>query len=555
MPRLLGKYALMEILRTEGIRHVFGNPGTSEGAIMHALESAPDIEYVLAAQEGTALGMADAYARVTRRPAFVNLHVETGLANGLSLLFDAYRGGTPLVLSSGNSDVRKLAEGRTDLAGFASPFTKWSAEVTHPEQLASVMRRAFTEAKTPPTGPVYVGFAPNALDEEGEIDIRPSADVYSRVAPDQRALDEAVALLTQAERPILLLGDRVAEYDAVEAAVTVAELLGARVHGNSYAAMIYPTDHPLWAGLIAPYGAFYREALASADVVLAVGTQAFHTFFDLAQGVLDDSARLIHVDINPGEIGQSQPTAVGMLADPGIALTQLAEALAGAMTEERRALARDRTHAAARERATQRRMFERRLAEAGDRRPMLPERLMSEVAAALPSNAVVVDDSITGRFALHEAARFSRPGSVFAERAGGAIGWGMGATLGAKLASPDQPVVGLIGDGSAMMTVQALWTAGAYQIPAVYVICNNESYRVLKINLRRYFADVLGQPDLPSKYIGMDFPRPFDLAALAGAMGVPARRIEDPAEVGPALRNALDSGGPALLDVIIDGSL
>lgn len=555
MSRLLGKYALVEILRSEGIRHIFGNPGTSESSIMHALESAPDLEYILAAQEGTALGMADCYARVTGRPTFVNLHVETGLANGLSLLFDAYRGGTPLVLSSGNSDVRKLAEGRTDLAGFASPFTKWSAEVTHPEQLASVMRRAFTEAKTPPTGPVYVGFAPNALDEEAEIDIRPSADVYSRISPDPRALDEAVALLADAQRPTILLGDRVAEYDAVEAAVSVAEKLGARVYGNSYGAMIYPTNHPLWAGLVAPYMRFIRKALAPADVVLAVGTQAFHSFFDPLQGVLNDSAHLIHIDINPGEIGQSQPTAVGMLADPKTALTQLSDALSRSMSEPQNAAARARAHTLAREHAAPRHALEGLLAEAGDQRPMLPERLMSEVAAVLPPDAIVIDDSVTGRFALHQATYFTRPGSVFAERAGGAIGWGMGATLGAKLASPDRPVVGLIGDGSAMMTVQALWTAAAYQIPAVYVICNNQTYRVLKVNMRQYFADVLGQPDLPTKYIGMDFPRPFDLAAIAEAMGMSGQRIEDPTAVGPALQRALESGRPALLDVIIDGSL
>ena len=127
--------------------------------------------------------------------------------------------------------------------------------------------------------------------------------------------------------------------------------------------------------------------------------------------------------------------------------------------------------------------------------------------------------------------------------------------LGVALASPDKRVVAVIGDGSAMLTVQALWTAAAYQIPVVYCICNNAGYRVLKLNLRRWFGDVLHEPDRPSKYIGMDLDQPFDLAAIAQAMNVPAERVEDPSRVAPALTAALDRGGPVLLDIVIDGSV
>ena len=153
MTRMTGRRAMLEMLRAEGVEYIFGNPGTSESPIMHELESFPELKYVLVLQEGVAVGMADAYARATGRPAFVNLHIETGLANGISLLHNAYAGGTPLVLSAGNKDIRELAHGRTDLAEMVRPFTKWTAEVTHPDQVPFVMRRAFNEAKTPPTGP------------------------------------------------------------------------------------------------------------------------------------------------------------------------------------------------------------------------------------------------------------------------------------------------------------------------------------------------------------------------------------------------------------------
>ena len=555
MPRMLGKRALLEILRAEGVRYIFGNPGTTEGAIMHALEDFPDLAYILVTQEGVAMGMADAYARATGRPAFVNLHIETGLANGLSLLFNAFAGGTPLVLTSANSDVRKLAAGRTDLTELTRPFTKWSAEITHVEQFPSVMRRAFTEANTPPTGPTFVSFTPNALEAEAELEITPSPAVFARAAPDPAGIERAVALLAAAERPALLLGDRVAQYDASAQAVELAQRLGARVYGASYPAMSFPTDHPLWVADLKPYARFYRETLGEVDVLLAVGCKVFHDFFRVADGILNSKAKLIHIDINAAEIGQSQPTDVGILADPKAALAVLDAALRAAMSSAQASRARARTERIAVDTSARREAFGERLESLGSHTPMLPDQMMAALATALPDDAVLVDDAVSSRTSLHAALTFQRPGSILAERAGGAIGWGMGATLGAALAHPDRPVVGVIGDGSAMMTVQALWTSAAYQIPATFVICNNGSYRVLKLNLHTYFQDQLGRPDLTSRYIGMDFEQPFDLAAIARAMGVHGERIEDPSDLGPALGRARDSGKPALLDVVIDGSV
>ena len=198
MVRMAGKRALMEMLKAEGVEYIFGNPGTSESAIMDILEEYPGIKYMLATQEGVAMGMADGYAIATGRPSFVNLHIETGLANGISLLHHAWEGGAPMVLTSGNKDVRKLAEGRTELAEMVRLFTKWSVEVTHPEQVPGVMRRAFNEAKTPPTGPVYVGLSANALDDEAEVEILPSPTGYFRTGADVEAVDAAARILAGA---------------------------------------------------------------------------------------------------------------------------------------------------------------------------------------------------------------------------------------------------------------------------------------------------------------------------------------------------------------------
>ncbi len=554
MPRMTGKRALMEMLRAEGIEYIFGNPGTSEGPILDELENFPDIRYMLSVQEGAAMGMADAYARYRNEPAFVNLHIETGLANGVSLLANAAEGNTPLVLTSANKDIRKLAEGRTDLVEMVKQFCKWSAEVTHPEQVPGVLRRAFNEAKTPPMGPVYVAFSANALDDEAEIEIVPSHRTYTRIAPDAEAIDEAAKILAAAENPVLIVGDRVGQSGGADSAVRLAEALGARVYASYYSQVNYPTSHPQFLGLASPGMPAGKAMLEDADAVVAVGTPVFPGYFYFSGRALDPSTKLIHIDSDTAQIGRTEPTDVGIVADPRTALSALSDALDVRMSGAEKEAAKGRATSVAEQKAAQDAEWEARLEARREISPMSTERMMTELASALPSDAIVVDDSVTTRASIFGALEFDEPGSLLGIT-GGALGWGMGGTMGTKLANPDKPVVGIIGDGSAMMTVQALWTAANSDIPVVYVICNNRAYRVLKLNMNLYKSEILGQQNPTSEYIAMDFATPFDIAAVAEAMGVHGRKIDDPAEVGPALEQALALGKPAVLDVSIDGAV
>ena len=186
--------------------------------------------------------------------------------------------------------------------------------------------------------------------------------------------------------------------------------------------------------------------------------------------------------------------------------------------------------------------------------PMSASRMMHEIANCIPDNTVIVDDSVTTRTAVFENIEFNKPGQIFGER-GGAIGWGLGAGIGAKLANPDRPVVAIVGDGSAMMTVQAFYTAAIKNIPVIYVICNNQSYRVLKVNMDIYKDLVLGETKNQSKYLAMDFPTALNMAGLAEAMGVKGVRVTDPSKIGPELTKAIESNKPVVLDISIDGSL
>ncbi len=555
MPMMTGRRALMEMLKLEGVEYIFGNPGTSESPFVAELEHHPELKYLLVMQEGVAMGMADGYARATRKPAFLSLHIETGLGNAISLLHNAKEGGTPLVLTSVNKDIRELAQGRTDVAEMPKIFTKWSAEVTHPEQVPSAMRRAFNEARTPPTGSAYVGFSTNSLDHEADVDIVTSADGYFRLAPDSRAIEDAARILATAERPTMVIGDRVAQSGASNEAVRVAELLGARVYGSIFSEMSFPMSHPQFDSVVRLGFQNIKDQISKGDVVLMVGkiSNYAYLFSDPLQLYFGPNTKLLHIDADPSEVGKSQPTEVGVIADPKVALHELAEALETGMSGSAKEAAKGRAAVLASQKAAAREAWGRQVKDRWDHRPMSDERMVSEIASALPENVTFVADSNTARPAVNQVFQVDRPDSFFTQR-GGAIGWGMGSALGLKLAQPDNPVVAFVGDGSAMMTVQALWTAATENIPVVYVISNNASYRVLKIGLDTYRKQILKDESTQSQYIGMDFPDPLNLAGLAEAMGVYGRRIEDPTELAPQVRYALELGKPALLDVVVDPS-
>ena len=556
MTVMTGARAFLEMLVAEGIDVIFGNPGTSESAIMALLPEYPSIRYLLATQEGVAMGMADGYAQATGCPVVVNLHIETGLANGISLLHHAMDGGTQLVLTAGSKDVRKLAEGRTDLAEMVRQFVKWSVEVTHPEQMPGVMRRAFQEAKNPPTGPVFVGFAANALDGVAEMDIVPSARPFPPPTPNGAAIEEAAKILARASHPVMVVGDRLAQSGGVAAAIALAEQAGAGVYGASIARVNFPTGHPQFLGRINPSLDAGRSTLSTADVVLAVGANVFSGFFYKSGSALALGTKLIHLDSAPREIGKTEATDVALFGDPKSGLELLVEALAEQTDEHSLTRAAVRMDEYSTRNAQSHSAWQQRLRERWNSRPMPPERMMHEISQVLPPEAIVVDDSLSSKDALHGAMKFNELDSLYGERIG-AIGWGMGAGLGVKLANPDQPVVTVVGDGSAMMTIQALWTAANYGIPILYLVCNNRSYRILKINMNVHRREILGEEvgeDFEG-YVGMDFPLPLNLAGIAEAIGVYGKTITDPNEIGREIRKALESGKPAVLDVVIDARL
>ncbi len=382
----------------------------------------------------------------------------------------------------------------------------------------------------------------------------PSDPVLAAADPPESTIAQILDVLENSAYPVLVVGDRAGEEMAARSAVRLAETLGMRVYTAGYAKMLFPTSHPQYMGLLSLRNPGVRRDLQRSDAVLALGTGAFKDFFYQSSPILAEEARLILVDIAADEFGRSEGAQTAVLADPAATLERLAVAAETGISGTTLEAARQRRREITDETNQARYLVEQGLRSQWDDSPMSPWRMMAELEQSLPSDVVLVDDAISSRPALHGAMKFSEPGSIQAS-IGQAIGWGMGAALGVKLARPDRPVVSVLGDGSAMMTVQALWTAAVRRIPVVYVICNNGMYRILKLNMNTYLQQSVDARDQGSRYIGMDFPRPFDFAAISEAFGVHATRIDAASEIAPAVESALASGEPTLLDVIIDGSV
>ena len=551
---MTGKMALLEMLKAEGVTHIFGNPGTSEAPIIDMLPDYPEFTYIMALQESVAVGMGEAYARATQKPSLVSLHVDSGLANGIALMLDALNSGTPMVVTSANYDIRKVVEGTTDLAELVKPVTKWSIQLTHPDQIPGAIRRAFNEANTHPKGPVYIGLTANALEDSAEMNIIPSRYTSDKIRPDRDSIEQAADSLIKAENPVLIVGDRVSDDDAVGEAVRLAEMLGLPAYQFRGAEVSFPTTHKQYLGILNLRNSANRESLKACDTVIAVGMNAFEELFYWGDVILNEESTLIHIDSSAVNIGKSEPTNIGIISHCKMGLQELNHNVSDKMRTIDSSIIEKRLQRTLDEKKYKQDSFVESTKNKWNDKPMSVARMMHEFVAGLPENAVVVDDSISNRAIVREYLEGIERGDIVGYR-GQSIGGGIGVTMGAQCGYPDRKVFGLIGDGSAMMTVQGLWTAVNDNIPCVFVILNNGMYRVLKVNFNIYQQDILNVEPAGGSLPYSDFPSPFDMAAIAKSMGMESERITDPEDIKDAVVRASKLDKPVLLDIVIDGSL
>jgi thiamine pyrophosphate-dependent acetolactate synthase large subunit-like protein len=552
-----GRFAILEQFLADGFTYMFGNPGTSEEGFLDALGDYPDLKYILTLQESVAVMTADGYARATGKPALVQIHSTPGLGNAIGALYQAKRGHSPLVVIGGDAGIKYQAmdaQMAGDLLGFAEPVTKWSTLVMEPSSLLRVLRRAVKIATTPPMGPVYVCLPVDILDAPTVEPVRPTSLPSTRVIPDEVLVKEMAEILASSQKPMIFVGDGVSFSEAQAELTQVAELLGAEVWGADIGDLNMSYTHPLYQGSTGHmFGYSSKPITTKGDVNLVVGTYMLPEVFPDLGDIFAPGAKVLHIDLNAYEIAKNHPVDIGVVSDPKLTLAKLAIMLESILNPEQKAAAKARTEAIGQAKAQnhQRQLDADR--QIRDHVPLHLSRFMEELAAKLPEDAVIFDEAITNSPAITRYFPPTKPRHYFVTR-GGSLGVGIPGAIGAKLAHPDKTVIGFAGDGGAMYTIQALWTAARHNIDVKFVICNNRSYRILQENIDAYWQE----RNIPER----DYPLSFDLskpdihfASIAQSLGVPGVRVEKPADIASAIEQMLNHPGPFLIDVVLEGDV
>ncbi len=548
--RITGRSAFLALLKDEGVTHLFGNPGTTELPIMHALKDHPDLAYVLGLQEALVVAMADGFSRASGRLVACNVHVAPGLGNAMGSLFNAKFTGTPMILTAGQQEQ---GHGLTEpllydpLVPIAQPLVKWAVEVTRLEDLPRIVRRAAKVAMTPPTGPVFISLPGDILNAEAGIDLGASTRIQTRARPADDVLEGLAKRLLRAERPVIVAGDEIVKSDALAAAAAFAETLGCPAYQQSapYGAH-FLSEHACYAGSLSRDQRQVRNLLQQFDLMIVLGADPLRMSVWSETEPLPPNLPVVHIGLLDWDMGKNFAAELAVRADLRETLQALTPLLRkqGGDALARRAKA-GLAELAQQNWSTKRRDLSQRLRTRGGAKPIDYDWLTLAIAEALPKHAVVVNEGLTSARHLTDLVPY-RDRYGFHALASGGIGWGLPAAVGVALAQAPRPVCCYCGDGSAMYSIQALWTAAHHKLPITYVIANNGGYRIIKQRLLSFHGN--------DHYIGMDFADPgIDFAALARAMGMEAETISEPAAVPAALRRAFSTGGPTLLDVVVEG--
>jgi thiamine pyrophosphate-dependent acetolactate synthase large subunit-like protein len=552
-----GCSAILEQLCVDGMAHVFGNPGTVEQGFLDAMWDYPQLKYILTLQETIAVLAADGYARATQKPTIVQIHSSPGLGNSIGALYQAFRGHSPLVVIGGDAGVKYQAmdaQMAADLVSMARPVTKWSTMVTDPASVLRVLRKAIKIAGTAPMGPVYVCLPQDVLDAIAVEPIRPTSIPSTRVQPSDEMLAQAADMLLASKKPMIFVGDGVAYSQAQAELTQVAELLGAEVWSADAGELNMSLAHPLFSGST---GHMFKEQsrpiTMRGDVNLVVGTYLLPEVFPSVEDIFAPGAKVIHIDLNAYEIAKNHPVDLGVVADPKLSLARLAEIIVSRQSPAARDAAQARTaQLNAAKDATRRKEIDRDTTVIG-KTPLQFSQFMRELSKQAPKDLVIFDEALTNSPAVTRYCPVEEP-SHFYQTRGGSLGVGIPGAIGVKLAMPQKTVIGFTGDGGAMYTIQALWTAARHNVDAKFVICNNRSYRLLQLNISQYWQE----QEIPKH----SFPLSFDLskpeinfAEMAQSMGVKALRVERPEQIAPAISEMFAHQGPFLLDVVIEGAV
>jgi benzoylformate decarboxylase len=515
------KDATLNLLRAFGIKKVFGNPGSTE---LPFLSDWPDdIDYVLGLQEASVIGMADGYAQATRNAAFVNLHSAAGVGNALGNVYTAHRNQTPMVITAGQQ-ARSLLPLQAFLQAeraseFPRPYVKFSVEPARAEDVPAAIARAYYVAMQPPCGPTFVSVPIDDWTHPTQpIEAR---RVSRELGPDADAMHALVRALAKSRRPALVVGPAVDRAGAVDLMIEVAEKTKAAVWVSPFSSRCsFPERHPQFAGFLHASPGQLSDALREHDLVVVIGAPVF-TFHVEGHAPIFDGATPIFQITDDQAAAAVTPSGTSIVATMTPALAMLLELL----PESRREVFKGRVLPAA--------------PTAAD--PIPAEFLLHTLSTLMPDNAVLVEEAPSHRPLIHKYMPMRGQDSFYTMASGG-LGYGLPASVGIALAQPDRRTVCIVGDGSAMYSIQALWTAAQRKLPLTVVVINNAGYGAM-----RSFSQVMQVRNVP----GLDLPG-IDFVQIAQGLGCDAMRVSKASELRDALARGLAHDGVSLIEVMVD---
>ncbi|MGA7998210.1 MAG: benzoylformate decarboxylase [Bradyrhizobium sp.] len=518
------KQATLDLLRSFGIRKVFGNPGSTE---LPFLSDWPDdIDYVLGLQEASVIGMADGYAQATRNAGFVNLHSAAGVGNALGNIYTAHRNQTPLVITAGQQ-ARSILPLQAFLyaeraSEFPRPYVKFSVEPARAEDVPAAIARAYYVAMQPPCGPTFVSVPIDDWTHPTQpIEAR---QVSRELGPDPGAMKALVAALSASKHPALVVGPGVDRAGAVELMVKVAEKAKASVWVSPFSARCsFPERHPQFSGFLHASPAQLSDALRAHDLVVVIGAPVFTFHVEGHASIFDGATTIFQITDDPTAAAVT-PTGSSIVATMKPALSMLLDLL----PETKRAMPAGRTLPPA--------------PSAAD--PLPVEYLLHTLSSSMPDDAVLVEEAPSHRPAMQKFMPMRGQDSFYTMASGG-LGYSLPAAVGMALGRPGVRTVCLIGDGSAMYSIQALWTAAQRKLPLTVVVVNNAGYGAM-----RSFSQVMQVRNVP----GLELPG-IDFVKLAEGMGCDAVRVTKSSELAPALKRGLAHKGTSLIEVMVDSAV
>jgi thiamine pyrophosphate-dependent acetolactate synthase large subunit-like protein len=534
---ITGAQAVVDCLRREGIDHVFGIPGTMNLPILDVLRATPEVRFILTRHEQGAAFMAYGFARSLHRPAVVTATEGPGVTNLATGIGAAYKGYVPLISVSGAQELwmrEKDASQDIDQVTLHRPITKWAYSIPAASKVQEALRRAFRVALAEPLGPVHLDVAKDVLLDKTEPEpIEPQAyRPMSLPACASDDLDRVVQVISDCKKPVLLVGGGVLREKALPALKELVDATGIPVATLQYHPDAYPTALPNSLGPLGRNGwSSANRALPEADVVIALGAHidAFSTTFKY--GILSREAKLVHHSPVATDIGVVFPVAQAVVGSTASFIAGLTERL-----RRRRWQWCDVEKLRREWNAERERLLER------SARPIVPPLVAHSIRQALPANGVVVVDAGNAGKHMRTFMDTHQPDTFLYISDWGSVGAGLPMAMGAKLARPRQPVLAAVGDMGMMCNFGELETAVRERIPVVCVVFNDRGLG----NERAFQKELYG-----GRLFGVDY-GDVDFAALARVLGAHGERVTEPAMVEPAIRRALESGKPAVVDVVID---